>query len=147
MPPGFSWVDPPRLAALAQPESADDLRWLRANGVDLLVSLTEDPPPRRWVNDAGLFLLHLPVEDMTAPTPSQLSAAVAAIGRANAAGLGAAVHCAAGMGRTGTVLACHFVARGDSAGAAVERVRAARPGSVETRDQEQAVREFARRRV
>jgi atypical dual specificity phosphatase len=144
MPPGFSWVDRPHLAALAQPESADDLRWLRRQGVELLVSLCEDPPPRRWVNDAGLFGLHLPVEDMTAPTPDQLRQAVDAVRRANAAGLGAAVHCAAGLGRTGTVLACYFVDRGDSAGAAVERVRHLRPGSVETRDQEAAVREYAR---
>ena len=143
MPPGFSWVDEPHLAALALPESADDLRWLRGRGIELLVSLTEEPPPRRWVNDAGLFALHLPVDDLTAPTPDQLRQAVAAVGRANAAGLGAAVHCAAGLGRTGTVLACYFVAKGDSAGAAVERVRHLRPGSVETPDQEAAVRAFA----
>jgi atypical dual specificity phosphatase len=97
------------------------------------------------VNDAGLMGVHLPVEDMTAPTPEQLAAAVGAIQRAAAAGLGAAVHCAAGLGRTGTVLACYFVAtRGESAGAAVERVRSLRPGSVETVAQEEAVRAFAR---
>ena len=144
MPPGFSWVDEPHLAALAQPEAADDLRWLRSRGVELLVSLSEDAPPRGWVNDAGLFAVHIPVIDMTAPSQAQLAAAVAAIGRANASGLGAAVHCAAGLGRTGTVLACYFVAKGDSAGAAVERVRKLRPGSVETLDQERAVAAFAR---
>ncbi len=147
MPPGFSWVDRPHVAGLAQPEGPDDLRWLRANGVELLVSLTEEPPPRRWVNDAGLLGVHLPVEDMTAPTPDQLAAAVQAIRRANTAGLGAAVHCAAGLGRTGTVLACYFVAvRGDSAAAAVERVRRLRPGSVETPAQEEAVAAFAQDR-
>lgn len=144
MPPGFSWVDKPHLAALAEPEGPDDLRWLRANGVSVLVSLSEEPPPRPWVNDAGLLAVHLPVEDMTAPTPDQLSAAVDAVRRATAAGLGVAVHCAAGLGRTGTVLACYFVAtRGDSARAAVERVRGLRPGSVETAAQEAAVQAFA----
>lgn len=144
MPPGFSWVEKPHLAALAQPETVDDLGWLREQGLELLVSLSEAPPPRSWVNDAGLFAVHLPVEDMTAPTPDQLQQAIEAIRRANAAGLGAAVHCAAGLGRTGTVLACYFVAKGDSAGAALERVRHLRPGSVETRDQEEAVWAFAR---
>ena len=40
MPPGFSWVDQPRLAGMALPRSAEDLRWLRRNGIDVLVSLT-----------------------------------------------------------------------------------------------------------
>ena len=31
-PPGFTWVDRPRLAALSRPQSGDDLQWLRRNG-------------------------------------------------------------------------------------------------------------------
>ena len=61
MPPsGFSWVDPPRLAALARPQSAEDLLWLRRNGIDVLVSLTENPLPRQWVNDTGMLAVAVP---------------------------------------------------------------------------------------
>jgi atypical dual specificity phosphatase len=57
-----------------------------------------------------------------------------------------AVHCGGGLGRTGTLLACYLVsAEGLPADAAIARVRAARPGSVETEDQEQAVRRYAER--
>lgn len=144
MPPGFSWVDPPHLAALAFPD-ADDLAWLRRNGVDLLVSLTEDPPARRAINDAGLMTVHIPVPDLSAPTARQLELAVDTLTRAKATGLGVAVHCAAGKGRTGTVLAAYWVSQGLTAADALRRVREQRPGSVETGEQEQAVAEFERR--
>lgn len=146
MPPlGFSWVDPPRLAALARPRSAEDLAWLRRNGIDVLVSLTEDPLPRDWVNDAGLMVVHVPVPDMEPPGDRQLEHVVEAIRKAQAAGMGVAVHCTAGLGRTGTVLAAYFVAQGLSPREAVEKVRELRPGSVETPEQEKAVEMFATR--
>jgi atypical dual specificity phosphatase len=146
MPPGFSWVDRPYLAALAQPRAAEDLAWLRRSGIEVLVSLSEDPPPRHWVNEAGLMLVHVPVVDMTAPTLRQLEQAVDAIDRANRSGMAAAVHCTAGLGRTGTVLAGYFVAKGMRPEAAIEKVRDLRPGSIETLDQERVVEEYADRK-
>ncbi len=144
-PPGFSWVDRPRLAALARPRSDDDLRWLRRNGVDVLVSLTEDALPRQWVNDAGLLGVVVPVPDMEAPSDRQLDHILATVRKANASGMGVAVHCAAGLGRTGTVLAAYFVATGLSAREAIVKVRDLRPGSVETAEQERAIERYARR--
>ncbi len=144
-PQGFSWIDKPLLAALARPEDAEDLVWLRQQGIDVLLSLTEDPPRRDWVNDAGLLLVHVPMIDMQAPTPEEMERSVAAIWRAHGQNMGVAVHCGAGLGRTGVVLACYFVSKGLTASNAIARVRRLRPGSVETEEQEQAIEEFARR--
>ena len=144
MPFGFSWVEPPHLAALARPDSAEDLAWLRDQGVQLVVTLTEDPLPRSWVNEAGLMAVHLPIPDMTAPTTRQLELALDTIHRAKKSGMGVAVHCAAGMGRTGTILAAYLVSGGMRANDAIRRVRELRPGSIETWEQEQAVAEWAR---
>jgi atypical dual specificity phosphatase len=144
-PPGFTWVDRPKLAALSRPQSDDDLRWLRRNGIDVLVSLTEHPLPRQWVNDAGLMSVNVPVPDMEAPSDRQLDHLIATIRKANASGMGVAIHCAAGLGRTGTVLAAYFVAGGLSARDALIKVRDLRPGSVETAEQERAVERYARR--
>lgn len=148
MPPpeSFSWIEKPLLAGLARPLGEDELEWLRQQGVQLLVSLTESPLPRQWINDAGLFALHVPVEDMQPPTQKQLELILAAIDKAHARNLGVGVHCGAGMGRTGTVLACWLTTRDLNGPAAIARVRELRPGSIETPEQVEAVLEFARRR-
>jgi protein-tyrosine phosphatase len=49
----------------------------------------------------------------------------------------------AGYGRTGTVLAAYLVAKGAEPEEAIDRVRRARPGSIETVEQEHAVHLFA----
>ena len=70
---------------------------------------------------------------------------VAAIADALASGRRVAVHCGGGLGRTGTLLACYLVSAGCAPDEAIRRVRAARPGSIETPEQEQAVRRYAQR--
>lgn len=130
---------------MARPESPEELAWLRRQGIELLLSLTEDPPRRDWLNDASLLLFHVPVIDMAAPTQEQLDRALSAIQRANERQMGVAVHCGAGLGRTGVVLACYFVSKGLTAQNAIARVRRLRPGSVETEEQADAIVEFARR--
>jgi atypical dual specificity phosphatase len=143
--PGFSWIDRPHLAALAMPESAADLVWLRRQAIQVLISLTEKPLPRHWINDAGLMAVNVPVPDMEPPSDRQLDLVLDTIRRANDAEMGVAIHCAAGLGRTGTVLAAYFVAKGLSSREAVDKVRDLRPGSVETVEQERAVERFAAR--
>jgi atypical dual specificity phosphatase len=143
MPLRFSWVVPAQLAALAEPSCLEELQWLRQQGIGVLISMTESPPPRAWINEAGLLLVHVPVPDMTAPTYEQLKQIVVTIRKALAAGLRVAIHCTAGLGRTGTALAAYLVAEGLSPEEAMARVRQLRPQSIETPEQEQAVATFA----
>lgn len=143
-PHRFDWIEKPFLAAMARPGGADQLNWLRTKGVEVVITLTESPLPRQWVNDAGLMAVHVPVEDLRAPSPEQLGLCIATIRRAKEQQIGAAVHCAAGIGRTGTVLAAWFVSEGLSANEAIEHVRLLRPGSVETPEQTAAVKEYAK---
>ncbi len=145
-PPGFSWIEKPLLAAMARPDGVDDLDWLRKEGIELLMSLTEDPPRRDWVNSAGLLLIHEPMIDMEAPPQEQLDRCVAAIFKAHERKMGVTVHCAAGLGRTGVVLACYFIDKGLNASNAIARVRRLRPGSIETEEQEEAVVQFYRKK-
>jgi atypical dual specificity phosphatase len=143
-PEGFSWIDKPLLAALARPSSPEELAWLRSQGIEVLLSLTEDRPRRDWVEQANLLLFHEPLEDMEAPTQDQLDRSVSAIARAIDSNMGVAVHCGAGLGRTGTVLAAYLVAKGQSAANAIAKIRRLRPGSIETEDQVAAIELYAR---
>src|SRR5919201_7138351 len=141
-PQGFSWIEKPLLAALARPSSQEDLRWLRQQGIQVLVSLTEDRPRRDWTEDANLLVFHEPLEDMEAPSQEQLDRAVSAVTRALDRNMPVAVHCGAGLGRTGVVLAAFFVARGMAAQTDIARVRKLRPHSIETEEQAEAVEHF-----
>lgn len=53
------------------------------------------------------------------------------------------VHCFRGIGRTGTMIACYFVKyEGMTAENAIQKIRQLRPGSIETKDQEDLVTDF-----
>ena len=103
-PQGFSWIEKPLLAALARPDGPEDFAWLRANGIEVLLSLTEDRPRRDWADAANMLVYHEPLEDMEAPSQEQLDRCVSAVLRATERNMGVAVHCGAGLGRTGVVL-------------------------------------------
>jgi atypical dual specificity phosphatase len=146
-PSNFSWIERPLLAGMGRPESAEELDWLRRQAIQVVLSLSEDPLRRDWVNNAGLMAVHEPVIDMEAPTQEQLDRCIKVISRAIDSKMGVAVHCTAGLGRTGVVLACYLVSKGMSADNAIARIRRLRPGSIETQEQADAVVEFARRQT
>ena len=140
------WVAPGVLGC-AYPRSERALSALSGSGVRLLVNLHERPHEPARLGRHGLREAHLPVKDFAAPSPEQIERVMGAILETLAAGEAAAVHCGGGLGRTGTVLAC-YLASSDGLGAeeAVRRVRALRPGSVETPAQLAAVQAWAGRR-
>ncbi len=140
-----TWLIEDSLAACRYPRSEAALRELADRGVTLLVNLHEQAHRSELLARYGLTEVHLPVPDFTPPAPDQLERGVAAIEQAVASGRKVAVHCGAGLGRTGTLLAGYLVKRGLSPRDAIGRVRAVRPGSVETPAQEAAVDAYARR--
>jgi hypothetical protein len=123
-----------------------DLAYLRERGIRALLSLTEAPLPASALEAAGITGCHLPIADMTAPTPEQFDQALAFIDRQVALGRHVAVHCLVGEGRTGTVLAACLIRGGHSAEAAISALRALRSGAIASDEQQRALRSFAARR-
>jgi atypical dual specificity phosphatase len=140
-----NWLFPDRLLACAYPWGQDGLARLAENGVTVVVNLHERAHDPALLAGLNLTEIHLPVPDFTSPTLDQLLRGVEAIKLALRDGRRVAVHCAAGLGRTGTLLSCYLVALGMEPEAAIARVRANRPGSVESAAQEAAIAAFARR--
>jgi atypical dual specificity phosphatase len=151
MPRNFSFLEAGRLAAMERPGSsaplAKDLDFLRQHGIGAIVSLTLEPPDPELLARHGFAALHLPVADFTAPTPEQIARFLDFVAERERRRAGAVVvHCDAGRGRSGTLLACWLVSRRNlPAAEAIAAVRRLRPASIETAAQEEAIHAFARR--
>jgi atypical dual specificity phosphatase len=139
----ITWYDGGRVGASRHPRRRD-LREAHRRGVRRLVNLSKrEGTHAALLTELGLEEVRIPVQDLRPPTPEQLEAGVAAIREAIARGDRVLVHCDAGLGRTGTLIACYLVTTGLDAPSAIAAVRAKRPGSVETYAQEAAVEAFA----
>ena len=114
------------------------LDWLASQGISVLVNLTERP----YLD--GRFQIHgIPMPDGSAPDAEQIRRFCGLVERALDARNRVYVHCAAGCGRTGTMMACYLVYRHRlDPMEALRRVRDARPCSVETTAQADAVIEW-----
>jgi len=87
-----------------------------------------------------LGYLHVPTPDFTAPDIDKIDNAVDFIYEKISNNQAVMVHCAAGMGRAGTILACYLVKyQKFSAKDAINRIRKERPGSIQSEMQELAI--------
>ena len=146
-PRGFHWIVPGRLAGCAQPGLVSpldyDLDLLAQVGITYLVTLTEQDLDQQALARHGLRNLHLPIVDREAPTLAQAYMMAFRLQRLLDQGEQVAVHCKAGIGRTGTVLALWLIREGGlSATSALERLRAISPAYVQTLEQEQMLQAF-----
>ena len=139
----FSWLIEDEIAGMAKPASSvNDFEFLKDKGFEAIVSLTESPLSEVLTSEFGFSVKHIPVRDFEAPTLEQIEDFVAFAENARSEGKKLVVHCDAGIGRTGTILACYLVSKGYNAADAIGEVRTKRPGSLETIEQEEVVLKF-----
>ncbi|MBS2031987.1 MAG: ATP-binding cassette domain-containing protein [Deltaproteobacteria bacterium] len=150
-PRGFYWVHQGRLGGLPRPGIVasldDDLRGLQRLGVTRLVTLEETATvPVEALRGHGVRSVHFPIADMGVPDVMAALELCGAIEDALRAGEVVAFHCRAGMGRTGTLLACQLIFEGVSACLALETVRQINPRCIQSQEQADFLARFERAR-
>lgn len=144
-PVGFRWLEAGRLGGVPMPgvvKSVDeDLRLLRTVGAEVIVSLNDEAPVDA-IEEAGFVSVFRPFPDRGPPSLELAAELCTLIAEHVAAGRAVAVHCRAGLGRTGTILACYLISRGTSAWFALRHLRSIDPGWVQSATQEEFLTEF-----
>ena len=140
-PDNFSWLSAEKLAGSAIPTSFDEIKWVLDEGVKSIVTIREEPLDEDWIKDVNY--LHIHSNDMGVPEFDDLTRAVDFIHERITNNEPVMVHCLAGLGRTGTILACYLIKYQKlSADDSIQKVRKSRPGSIQSFPQEEIIFQF-----
>ncbi|WP_221801174.1 ATP-binding cassette domain-containing protein [Oceanobacter mangrovi] len=151
-PRGFQWIIKGVLAGTPRPgvfhDEEYDIKSLKQVEISHLITLTEPPPKEASVNQQllaryGIGNSCFPIPDMRAPTCQQAVAICQTVDQLLAANERVAVHCKAGMGRTGTILCTYLIWQGHDAISALEQARNIEPRWVQSEAQVAFLEAFA----
>ena len=140
-PDNFSWIIEKKLAGSAIPTSKEEIDWVKQEGVKSIVTIREDPLEEEWIKDINY--LHIHSNDMGVPEFEDLINSVDFIHERLVNNEPVMVHCLAGLGRTGTILACYLIKYEKMlADDAITKIRKQRSGSIQSYSQEEIIFRF-----
>jgi len=133
IPKNFSWLIKNEIAGMAKPVSVvPEFEFLKENGIDAIVSLSELPLHKSIIEEFGFETKHIPITDLTSPTQEQIEEFIIFVNKIISAQRKVVVH-------------CYLVNKGCSASDAILEVREKRTGSIETAEQEETVIKYEER--
>ncbi|KFY89508.1 hypothetical protein V498_06432 [Pseudogymnoascus sp. VKM F-4517 (FW-2822)] len=150
LPRFFRWLVPFKIAVMSTPRNGRDIRALSSDsiGIKTVLTLTEEEPlDASWFN-ARVKNVFLPIRNYYPPSIEQMDIAMRIL--TDEESLPVLIHCGGGKGRAGSIAACYMAACGFdkpnlqstdwqpamSAQDSISKLRAIRPGSIETEQQE-----------
>ncbi|OBT42494.1 hypothetical protein VE00_07949 [Pseudogymnoascus sp. WSF 3629] len=150
LPRFFRWLVPFKVAVMSTPRNARDIRALSSDsfGIRTVLTLTEEEPlDQSWFN-TRIKNVFLPIRNYYPPSIEQMDIAMRIL--TDEESLPVLIHCGGGKGRAGSIAACYMAACGFdkpnlqsddwqpamSAQDSISKLRAIRPGSIETEQQE-----------
>ncbi|KAI0348324.1 hypothetical protein BDW22DRAFT_1341445 [Trametopsis cervina] len=158
LPRFFRWLVPYRIALMSTPRDARDIETLASPhiGIRHVLTLTEETPlPKEWFQGVPVKNTFCPIPNHYPPTVEQMDLIVKLLCQEE--NLPMLIHCGGGKGRAGTVAACYLAAFGFSqpplnragpthptmpASDAIAALRAIRPESIESKQQEAFVSQW-----
>jgi atypical dual specificity phosphatase len=142
-PTNFSWVIEGKLAGSGMPMNYSQFLWVMTHGIKAIVTVREVPLPSKWFSNGNgddVDYFHLRVEDYSAPSLEEIDNTIDYIQQQISKNKPVMVHCAAGRGRTGTILAAYLIKKENvTANQAIKKIRSVRPGSIQSNQQEMAL--------
>ncbi|MEO1173629.1 MAG: dual specificity protein phosphatase family protein, partial [Myxococcota bacterium] len=147
-PRSFHWLIPGRIGGCPRPGVVvnfdEDMRELQNLGITILVNLEEEVLySEAAANEFGIEVIHEPVRDMSVPTLERARQLCRLLKRLGESGESVAVHCRAGQGRTGLVMAMVLISHGQAPADSFRVVQAINPRWIQSDEQLEFLPEFS----
>jgi hypothetical protein len=123
----------------------DELPELYSDGIRAVVNLLNIPSDAAVFESAGFAFLCLPMPDGGTPSTDQVTEFLHFVDEQRKAQRPIAVHCIEGLGRTGTMLGVYLIAQGQSADAAILRIRDVEKAAIQTSQQVHFLEQFGQK--
>jgi len=138
----FNWIIDGLVAASEYPDSEKKLEFLKEQGVKSIVTLSEKKIDDDLIIKYKFRYLHLPIKDFDVPKMDDIKKFLRWMKLMEKWKIPTLIHCDAGIGRTGTMLAILFLSKGKTPKESIEFVKEKRNFGLESIKQESFIYEI-----